>query len=207
MPDDLTPTDFEATLRLAKAGDEVATNRLFERFYPSVRRLVHHSMSTDLRRSRPWLAARFSTGDVVQEVFRSVLEDLTGFGGSTERAFAAFLSMVVRNRIIDAIRFHEAERRDGRRGAPPVPENEHPSGEDRPDRTAASSEEIERFHRALSQFPERERLLLRARFEGTASFAELTETLGYSSESAARRAFFTAQARLAVQLRPGEGDE
>ncbi|QDV09589.1 RNA polymerase sigma factor [Planctomycetes bacterium Poly30] len=193
--------NFAATLVAAKAGDSSAVNELFQLFYPRVKSLVHKSLALDLRNSRPWLTARFSTGDVVQEVFRSVLGDLSSFGGTTEKAFTGYLTMVVRNRIIDAIRFHEADRRDGRRGAAPLPEDEHPSDAAGPVSEVANAEEIDRFHEALAGFPEREQLLLRARFEETASFAELTEQLGYPSESTARRAYFAAQAKLAVQLR------
>lgn len=203
----LKPTDpksstFEATLTAAKGGDQDSINALFAQFYQQVRRMVHHSLATDLRRSRPWLAAKFSTGDVVQEVFRSVLDDLESFGGHTERAFAGYLTMVVRNRIIDAIRFHEAERRDGRRSVAPVHDDVHVSGEANPTDEAAGLEALERFHAALAEFPERERLLLRARFEGTASFAELADQLGFSSVYSVRRAFFAAQATLSVRLRP-----
>lgn len=201
MDAELPDETFQATLIAAKAGDTVAMNELFELFYPRVRSQVHKSLALDLRNNRPWLTARFSTGDVVQEVFRSVLGDLNAFGGTTEYAFAGYLTMVVRNRIIDAIRFHEAARRDGRRGAASVPEHDHPSDAAGPASEAASAEQVDRFHEVLATFPEREQLLLRARFEESATFAELTEQLGYSSESTARRAYFAAQAKLAVQLR------
>ncbi len=158
------------------------------------------SLATDLRNSRPWLQSRFSTGDVVQEVFRSVLTDLGAFAGTNEGAFAGYLAMIVRNRILDVIRFHEAARRDGRRGGVPVEETGLPSAEEDPQAAAASQEELMRFHNALQEFPERERLLIRARFEKSASFEELTERLGYSSVSVARRTFYAAQATLATQL-------
>jgi hypothetical protein len=50
---------------------------------------------------------------------------------------------------------------------------------------------------------------VRARAEDLASFEELAQQLGYGSESSARRAFFAAQARLALRLqshRDGAGD-
>ncbi len=201
----VTPTDpteqaFMATLARAKSGSVDARNDLFRQFYPQVRSMVHRSLATDLRNSRPWLTARFSTGDVVQEVFQSVITDLEAFQGQTERAFAGYLSMVIRNRIIDAIRFHEADRRDGRLSAPAPEDGEHESGLDHPSVNAAASEERELLQKALVEFPEQERLLLRARFEGAASFKDLAEQLGYPSESTARRAYFSAQARLAVRL-------
>ena len=205
------PSDdpFEATLSRAVSGDKEAINELFERFYPHVSRLVHQSLSMDLRRNRPWLSARFSTGDVVQEVFRTVLGDLRSFGGRTERAFAGYLAMVVRNRLIDAIRFHEAARRDGRRGTLPLMEQDQhdvPEAE-APERIAAANEEIDLFHAALAGLPEREQLLLRARFDGVASFADLTEQLGFTSTTATRRAFAAAQAKLVVRMgRDAQGE-
>lgn len=203
-PSGSPPPSFAETLAAAKAGDRDATERLFEQFYANVRHTVHHSLATDLRNSRPWLTARFSTGDVVQDVFRSVLGDLAAFGGTNERAFAGYLSMVVRNRIIDSIRFHEAERRDGRLGADLAAASLHPSDEVGPDQYAESTEAFEALQEALNEFPEREQLLLRARFDGTGTFEDLREQLGYSSAAAARRAFFAAQATLAMKLKKAQ---
>jgi RNA polymerase sigma factor (sigma-70 family) len=194
------PRSFLELISHAKGADPEALDALFDRFYPLVRRMVHESLARDLRAGRPWLAARFSTGDVVQEVFRSVLKDISAFAGRTEESFAGYLAMVVRNRLIDSVRFHEAERRDGRRGATATSARGLESGSDDPAALAAVSDELARLHAALAQFEERERLLLRARFEGVESFQNLAEQLGYGSESAARRAFYAAQARLAILL-------
>lgn len=191
---------FFETLERAKEGQRDARNELIEQFYPQVRNIVHRSLATDLRTNRPWLAARFSTGDVVQEVFRSVLDDLHAFEGQTEKSFAGYLSMLVRNRIIDAIRFHEADRRDGRLSGPSIEEQDHESGDELPSGQAERREQREILFTALESLPERDRLLVRARFEETASFKELAEQLGYGSESAARRAYHAAQARIAVRL-------
>jgi RNA polymerase sigma factor (sigma-70 family) len=197
--------DFPGTLDAARRGEGWALDRLAQAFYPKVERIVHHRLATDLRSSRPWLTARFSTGDVVQEVFHGVLRDLDSFAGNTEDAFAGFLAMVVRNRIIDAVRFHEADCRDGRRtGNLPTQLDlfvESARGSQDPADSVVSDEEVERLFEAMARFPERERLLLRARLENLASFAELAQQLGYGSESAARRAFYAAQAKLAIWLK------
>lgn len=200
---------FLATLDLAKGGDPEARNQLCEQFYDQVRSMVHRNLATDLRTNRPWLTARFSTGDVVQEVFNSVMDDLGMFEGRTERSFAGYLSMVIRNRIIDAIRFHEADRRDGRRSAPAPEHDDHASDVDQPIGLASDKEQRELMYKALESFNEKEQLLLRARFEQAASFKDLAEQLGYNSESTARRAFFVTQAKLALRLRrlKQEGDD
>ncbi len=194
------PDGFSQTLAAARQGCPEALEQLFQSFYPRVERMVHNRLARDLRTARPWLAARFSTGDIVQEVFRSVLTDLGAFAGDNEGAFAGYLAMVVRNRIVDAVRFHEAAARDGRLSRGTL-DHARPSSEaGDPVEDLAAAEEIERFRRALETFPERERLLLRARLEGTASFGVLSQQLGYGSSTAARRAFHAAQARLVLLM-------
>ena len=196
---------FLATLEAAQLGDSGAMEVLFERFYGKVQAMVHAGLARDLRTNRPWLLARFSTGDVVQDVFRSLLKDLSGFQGSTEDAFTGYLAMVVRNRLIDAIRFHEAAQRDGRLSGDEVLLGQSESEESNPLEAAANAEALEGFHQALRTFDDREQLLLRARLEQEVSFQDLADQLGYGSRDAARRAFYGAQARLAIRLRKSMG--
>jgi RNA polymerase sigma factor (sigma-70 family) len=198
------PDAFLNTLERARQGDAQAREFLAERFYPIVQALVHQRLAADLRRSRPWLLARFSTGDVVHSVFESVLWDLGAFAGQTEEAFVGYLATVVRNRILDALRFHEAAQRDGRRGRTLTGDFDQESGESDPAEAAAASEDIARLLAAIARFEPRVQHLLRARIEGLATFRELAEQLGYGSESAARRAFFDAQAQLSLRLEEGD---
>jgi RNA polymerase sigma factor (sigma-70 family) len=194
-------TAFDVALQAARRGDAEALEFLAERFYPVVQRLVHRRLELDLRASRPWLATRFSTGDVVQEVFLGVLKDLGAFAGDNEGAFVGYLAMVVRNRIIDAIRFHEAERRDGRRVGLSADQLDLAGPGDDPAAGLRAAEEQTRLREALMRFEPREQLLLRARLESLATFRELAEQLGYHDESGARRAYYAAHARLALALK------
>jgi DNA-directed RNA polymerase specialized sigma24 family protein len=66
---------------------------------------------------------------------------------------------------------------------------------------AARQEELLRLDEALAELEPKIQLLVRARAEDLASFQELAEQLGFGSESAARRAYFAAQARLALRLK------
>lgn len=193
-------TPFLGMLERARHGDADALNALAQRFYPAVQGLVHHRLATDMRQSRPWLSSRFSTGDVVQSVFESVLRDLGAFAGTNEEAFIGYLATVVRNRILDAVRFHEAAQRDGRRMHSIAQEFDAEGGEADPAEVAMSSEQLAQLLAAIACFEPRVQHLLRARMEGLASFRELAEQLGYGSESAARRAYFDAQARLALRF-------
>jgi RNA polymerase sigma factor (sigma-70 family) len=194
-------TLFSSLLERARGGDSDALNDLARRFYPAVQALVHHRLAKDMRRTRPWLAARFSTGDVVQSVFEGVLRDLGAFAGRSEEAFIGYLAVMVRNRILDAVRFHEAAQRDGRRMHPFSPEFDAEGGEADPAEAALLSERMSQVLTTISCFEPRVQHLLRARMDGLASFRELAEQLGYGSESAARRAYFDAHAILAVRLR------
>jgi RNA polymerase sigma factor (sigma-70 family) len=194
-------TSFATNLERARQGDSEALNELALRFYPAVQSLVHHRLASDSRHGRPWLGSRFSTGDVVQSVFESVLQDLGAFRGRTEEAFIGYLATVVQHRILDALRFHEAAQRDGRRGAAIDTSFDAEGGEVDPADAAASTDGLAQLRTALETFPVRERHLLRARMDDSASFRELAEQQGDGSESAARRAYFDAQARLVLMMK------
>ena len=190
-PDD----GFEPLLAAARRRDAAALNELFRRFYPRIEQFVHVALSRDLRSKRPWISARFSTGDVVQDVFRSVLSDLEGFRGRSEEAFFGFLSTVVRNRLLDLLRFHEADRRAQES------EGDEVSFDDGPATDALAAERRAIFAEVLRGFPERDRALLRGRIQQHREFQELAEELRFSSVSAARRAFYAAQALLVLRLK------
>ena len=66
---------------------------------------------------------------------------------------------------------------------------------------AALSERAQLVHEAMEQMPERHRRLLQLRLMEGATFAEVKDALGYSSDETARQAFHAAQARLLVKLR------
>lgn len=200
------PLPFSECIAAARAGDPEAREALFSRFYPRVEQQVHLTLARDMRMGRGWLHARFSTGDVVQDVFKSLLANLEDFSGETEEAFVGYLSTVIRNRILDAIRFHEASRRDGRSSSSMPESDVVPQEGMGPATQAASNDQVQQFQDALKSFPQQEQLLLRGRLEDELSFQELADKLGYSSSFSARRAFYSAQARLALML-GGESPE
>lgn len=200
MTSDPPDSDFLQCLDACRAGDAGALTRLSDEFYSEVQQMVHQRLWQDLGSARKWMASRFSTGDVVQEVFRDVLRDPGAFRGSTRDAFRGYLSIIIRNRIVDAVRFHAAERRDVRRGD--LAEDATLSivdGED-PFEHAMEREALARLHEQLDQLDAGSRFLVRARIEGLATFQELADQLGYPSESRARRAFYRLRSRLVIAL-------
>lgn len=198
----MTGQDLAQLLSEARTGDLDARERVFERFYPTVERLVHARLSKDVRIGRPWLNSRFSTGDVVQEVFRGLMDDLGAFRGNSEEALCSYLAISVKHKLVDALRFHQAQQRDGRRTAVDSSPGWSECASPGPAAKVSSQEELVRFQQILSELPARERLLLRARMESDLSFTDLAEQLGYGSRSAAQRAFYALRAKLAVEFGP-----
>ncbi|MFT7670440.1 MAG: RNA polymerase sigma factor (sigma-70 family) [Planctomycetota bacterium] len=196
----LPSSEFAVTLAAARQGDKAAIEFLVERYYLRVQKTVHEDLSRDLRRSRPWLTSRFSTGDVVHEVFRSLLNDLSRFEGKTEIAFCGYLAMIIRNRLLDAIRFHEAAQRDGRRSAAWSILRDFDTSDCGPVDNAAIAESAATLQKVLESLPEKERLLLRARIEQGTQFVVLAERLGYPSKWAARRAFYAVQSKVLILM-------
>lgn len=194
-------SNFSDDLSAARGGDKAALDRLFDRFYPVVQQSVHRTLSTDHRSGRPWLAAVLSTGDVVQEVCMGVLRDLGGFSGSTEGEFAAFLISMSRNRVVDAVRYYEAHKRDRRRVDESQGEATLLEDQRGPIEMAVSAEEVALYCRVFASFPAREQALLRGRAEFHTTYERLAVELGYPTGDAARKAYFNAQARLLARLK------
>lgn len=193
---------FLERLDSARRGDREATDWIIARTYPRVERLVHARLRQDIRRGRGWLSTRFSTGDLVQEVFRSALGGLAEFEGDNEEELVAYLAGISRNRIVDAIRFHEAERRDGRNQISDAGVFEQLTA-DRPGPAtqAASLDDQRTVQEAIRLLSETDQAVLHARISEEVTFAELAKRLGLPSAATARREFFAVQARLAVSLR------
>jgi RNA polymerase sigma factor (sigma-70 family) len=208
--------DWKQKLAVAAGGDRAAREALAAEFYPRVRELVHKELQHDFRKHHRWIVPLFSTGDVVHEVFLGVLQGLEEFEGDDEQAFARYLGTLVHHRLIDAVRHHEAARRDARTdqdletGQLDVAAR---AADPSPSLAASLNEQIGAYRQALAEFPERERLLLDLRLAGEETWAEIARRLGYPSEDAARKAFGATQARLLVKLRargvrsPGDREE
>jgi len=160
---------------------------------------VHRLLASDVRRGRPWLSAMLSTGDVVHEVCLGVVRDFEGFRGGSEQAFVAYLARLVRNRLIDSVRHHEASRRDSRRTTE-LDAGTVTDPHATPSTSSASRDDAELLRTILATFPERDRALLRGRLEDHEPFSVLAKSLDYASGDSARKAFAVVQARLLARL-------
>ena len=171
-------------------------------YYPVVERIAHRGLRQGGNFAATPLVALFSTGDVVQDVCKSVLRSISGFKGESEGEFISYLVNAVKSRLVDLMRFHSAVRRDWRRrdqqveGLPLIDRREGS-----PDDQLSRSEEVEAYIDVLARTPRRERELESRRIEDSDSFESLASRLGFPSADAARMAFYKARARLLVSLR------
>ena len=192
-------------LQSSQAGDRSATDALSAHLYPQVQATVHRELAIDYRRKHAWILPLFSTGDVVQEVFISVLKSLEqDLDIRDEDSLVRYVSTLVKNRLVDAFRHHSAERRDGRKAQPLEQDLNQPHGdgpEPGPATVAALAEQMSILEDALATFPERTRLLLRMRLVDERPFEEIAVQLGWPSRSACNKAFLDAKARLLLRMR------
>ncbi len=196
--------DWRDLLAGAAARDAAAQEELIARFQPRVREIVHRALEGDFRRSHRWILPLFSTRDVVQDVFLQVVRGLEEADFPGEEAFVAYLSTVVRNRLLDAVRHHEAQKRDSRKRIEPGTvgfEGIAPSRDPTPTLAASLAEQSALVHEVFATFPERQRLLLERRLVDGITYPELARELGYASEDTVRNAFLDAHAKLLVRLR------
>jgi len=192
--------DLHACLARAR-HDPQSRAKLVARFYPVVQEMVHRKLNSERRRGKPWMSAMFSTGDVVHDVFMRVLQGVESFDGD-EHDFEHYLAKTVTHRLLDAIRYHEAARRDGRR----ISDLDERDGELRSDDTsptaaAARHEEAEIVTEALRALTTKDQELLGLRLRQGATYREIADELGLPSADAARKATCLAEARLLVALR------
>ncbi|MEM7201318.1 MAG: sigma-70 family RNA polymerase sigma factor [Planctomycetota bacterium] len=186
---------------LARAPHDLAArDRLVARFYPTVQQMVHRRLDAERRKGKLGLAALFSTGDLVHDVFMRVLHGVEVFEGD-EQDFERYLAKAVTHRLLDAIRYHEAARRDGRRAAPDDTSVEPASDETSPTEAATIKEEAEIVTEAMGALTVKDRRLLELRLRQRTTYRQIAEELGLPSEDAARKAICLAEARLLLALR------
>lgn len=189
---------FASLLRRAQTGDRAALQILLERFYPRVRAAVHRRLERDLRAHHRWIAPLFSTGDVVQEVFVSIVRSLHQIAGPDEESFVRYLACAVRNRLVDAMRHHAAGVRDARREQQPPEED--PIDPATPALALALAEQSTRYRAVVDTLAPRQQRLIELRLEERLRFARIARLLGFPTADAARKAFAKARALLLVRL-------
>ena len=103
-----SPEESIELVRKAQHGDDEALNRLFERYYSRVRRIVRMRLG---RR----LAAHTETEDILQETFAAAVEAFDRFEMRDDASLINWLARLAERKIIAAADFFGAKKRDRRR--------------------------------------------------------------------------------------------
>ena len=198
MSDEITRS-LDLVLR-AQQGDQAALNRLCERYYERVRRIVRLRLG-------PRLRERVDSGDILQETFLAAVRSLESFEMREEASLIHWLSRLAERQIIAAADYHGAKKRDQSRETTltgPVHDTatvtvriglEDERGA-RPLDLVADAEEQKKVEQCLDRLPEEYRELILLRNYAGASWESVAEETGRPSAAAARM----MHARAIVEL-------
>ena len=165
-PPAIDPGSSDSTsdlLARARAGDESALNRLFERHVPELRRWTHGRLPG-------WARDVADTSDLIQETILETLRHLDRFEHRGDGALQAYLRQAVINRIRN-------ELRKWRAAACPHPRLGHARRGDLSAGAAIARETLDRYDAALERLKPEEREAVVSRVEFGLSYAELAEVL------------------------------
>jgi RNA polymerase sigma-70 factor (ECF subfamily) len=171
----------------ARDGDQDACNELCARYLPRLRRWAHGRLPS-------WARQHLDTEDIVQDTLMQSVRQLPDFAPEHERAFCAYVSQALRNRLRDAVR--RAMTRPS--GEPLSPEE--PTGDPSPLEQAVGVQMLGRYDTALQRLREPDRALVIARVELGLGYDEIAGLLEKPSVPAARVAVSRALVRLASEM-------
>lgn len=202
MTEDITHS-LDLVLR-AQQGDAIALNRLFERYYERVRRIVRLRLGNKLRES-------VDSGDILQETFIAAVRSFENFEMREEASLVNWLSRLAERQIIAAADYHGAKKRDQGRnvslsgaivdtGSVRVPLS-FPDETTRPLDKIAATEEQKIVEGCLDRLPEEYRELILLRNYAGASWESVAEETGRPSAAAARMMHARAMIELGKLLR------
>ena len=192
------PTPSDDLLRLARAGDAAAVERLVRRHELAILELVRERMG-------PTLRARASSRDLLQEALLGVAQALPRESFADERQVLAFAAVIVQRRLIDLLRRRReatleglATTAGGLAVASPTPG---------PATEAERHEEAQRLRHAVAQLPEAERTVVELRDLEGLPFDEIAPLMERPTVKAVRLLHWRATRRLAARLERGDGHE
>jgi len=176
-----------ALLQRARNGDQDACNELCARYLPRLRRWAHGRLPD-------WARQHLDTEDIVQDTLMQSVKQLPAFTPQHERAFCAYVSQALRNRLRDAVR-----RAMVRPAGQPL-SLEAPAADPSPLEQAVGVQMLGRYDAALQRLREPDRELVVARVELGLDYAEIAGLLDKPSIPAARVAVSRALLRLATEM-------
>lgn len=203
MADDPTTRSLEL-VRDAQAGSDQALNRLFQRYYERVRRVVRMRLGNRLR-------SALDSGDILQETFAAAVKSFDAFEMRDEASLINWLSKLAERQIIAAADYHTAKKRDRRREvalANPVSGEvssefkfEYTAESPLPDEKAADGEQNALLEACVAELTEEYRELVILRHWMGASWETTAEITGRPTADAARMMHARAMIELGKLMR------
>jgi len=197
------PTRTLVLVRRAQSGDRVALERILERYYERVRRIVRVRLG-------PRLRGALDSGDILQETLLAATHKFDDFEPRDEASLINWLAKLAEHKITDAAGYHRAQKRridrkvslertsseSGERFAAEPPDRA-PS----PAEAAARAEETRIVEECLHELPEPYRELIIQRNYVGSSWADVAAALNRPSEAAARMMHAKAMVELSKLMR------
>jgi RNA polymerase sigma-70 factor (ECF subfamily) len=201
MADDAALTLTFELIRSAQGGDDQALNRLLERYYERIRRVVRLRLGRKLR-------SRVDSGDILQETLLAALGSFDRFEMKDEAAFLNWLAKIAERQVMAAAHHHGAQKRDMDRQAPLVRRQDGETiGIDVaatgmiPADALGEAEQQQMMEDCLHELAEdyRELIILRD-YEGM-GWSDIAEMTGRPSADAARMMHAKAMIELTVKVK------
>jgi len=173
----------EKLVAQALEGDQEAIAALYSLYESEMITTVHQKLGHKLQ-------SLMDSVDVVQSVWKDVLDDLDGFEYRGPDSFTRWLHTCLIHKIRAKGRYFSAGKRDPGRVKPirdeetrsegvPLPASSDPT----PSKVAISNEEIELLMGMLDSFPEHQRRVLVLRMRDELNYDEIGKIIGKSAEA------------------------
>lgn len=195
-------------VRQAQEGQNAALNRLFERYYDRVRRVVRLRLGRHLR-------ASLDSADILQETFIAAVRCFDRFEMRDEASLINWLSKLAERQIMAAADYHNARKRDRRRevGLPTIPGSGSHSGfaaqladdATQPLEGLAEGEQLQIVEECIEELDQEHRELVILRNYVGASWETVAEQTGRPSAAAARMMHARALIELSKLVRARGG--
>src|SRR5262245_9728162 len=193
-------TDTWDLVRKAKTGDDDSMNRLFDRYYDRLRRIMHARLNDKLR-------ARLETSDILQSAFAKAFQNFSRFEMRHDGSLLHWLAEYVQHQLNDEVdKANAVKRRDP---APPLRLDdsndgrgkvELPAACQRPSEIAAATEDKVAIEACLAGLPEHYRRVIVLRDYEDLEWIEIARVMQKNSDSAVREMHRRARLELAHQL-------
>jgi RNA polymerase sigma-70 factor (ECF subfamily) len=172
-------------MKAAQGGDGAALNRLLQRYYERVRRIVRARLGQRLR-------TRMESGDILQDVFLTACRTFDRFEVTDEASLIGWLARITERQIHDAADKHGARKRSAEREVALDKPGDDGGSIEVPDTTPPPSDLLARLEDAaivdecLAELPDLYReLILHRDFMGM-SWEQVAEVTQRPSAAAAR---------------------